>query len=181
MGTRYEVGDTVERKARGDERAFTVTDIDEPDSKSPTYVLKPVGKEDGKFEEYANASDIQRREPDIYAVYYVKSTPAGGDRREIGRYKAYRMPDVEEAVKQDMMDEIPPDLQGEGDGVDTTYLTWTERPPQEETDLSDEEYQKALDYGELDTVYTLEIQKDNSASFPMKLISGGMGGRDLTE
>jgi hypothetical protein len=170
--TRYEVGDVVERQSKYDDRVFGVTDIREPESDSPTYILKPVGREDAKFRERENASDIQKFEPNTYRVWLNESTPASGDRREAARYRAYRLPDVKEAVKEDLIDGKPDDLEERYMGEDRIGLEWHEDPPEEMKDEGSDFFQG--------TTYTYEIEKDNSATFPMNLVTGGSAGRDLT-
>lgn len=107
----------------------------------------------------------------VYRVWLNESDPAGGDRREAARYRAFTMKQVAEAVKEDQFDTLPEHLEEGGMG-DRMTLQWHEDPPEEYQDEDSDMFQG--------TTYTFEIEEDNSATFPMQLITGGSAGRDLT-
>ena len=134
----------------------------------------------------------------VYRIWLNESSPAGGDRREIARYKAVGMEDVIDAVKEEQLDEVPNNLDRQYMGEGKVGLMWTEEPPQDvlrdqykdykqakkdvdEKPVSFEQWKRMeREIGQIDTTYTIEIEEDNSATFPMNLVTGGTAGRDLT-
>lgn len=137
--------------------------------------LENYGKE-AKILNQFTGNEITVENPKIYRVWLNTST---GDRRELARYKAYSIENVKQKAKEDLFEQTP-ELIDQYHTKNKTYITWIQIPDREETELEKEEYQKAKEFGELGTTYSLEIEKDNSATFPMQTITGEGVGQDLT-
>lgn len=114
-------------------------------------------------------------------VYRVYHGAEDSGKREMARYKANDIDDVIKAVKRDLLDVPEEKLDIEGGAEEQVYLTWTEELDQAEVGLTDEEWEDAKEFGETYDTHYLEIIRDDSASFPMNLITGESPGRDLTE
>ena len=126
--------------------------------------------------------------PHVYRVRWHESHPAGGDVREIARYRAFSIDDVIDAVEADHIDDDANVYEDGGyvgsDEERVNLRVETEIDPVDEGIVSEEEFEM-MDREEKERMKfqdaNVEIVRDDDATYPMNLVTGGTAGADLTE